>query len=112
VLAVPAGSFGFAVLEVVSGFGFEGAVWRLESVPEEQAAIVNVATTRTADVAAFRLHRRRDPAKAVPALVMVPLPGDLLMAFSLVLRVLRSVVQGVAKLRDGSLRRELGHETR
>ena len=43
---------------------------------------------------------------------MVPLPGDLLMAFSLVLRVLRSVVQGVAKLRDETLRRELGHETR
>ena len=32
---------------------------------------------------------------------MVPLPGVLLMAFSLVLRVLRSVVQGVAKVRDG-----------
>jgi hypothetical protein len=34
------------------------------------------------------------------------------MAFSLVLRVLRSVVQGVAKVRDGTLRKELGHETR
>jgi hypothetical protein len=62
VLVVPAGSFGFAVLDVVGGFGFEGAVWRLEFVPDEQAAIVNVATTRTAAVAAFRLHRRREPA--------------------------------------------------
>jgi hypothetical protein len=43
---------------------------------------------------------------------MVPLPGDPLMAFSLVLRVLNSVVQGVAKRYDGTLRRELGHETR
>ena len=84
----------------------------MEFVPEEQAAIVNAPTTRTAAVAAFRLHRRREPAKAVPALVMVPLPGDPLMAFSLVLRVLRSVVQGVAKVRDGTFRRELGHETR
>ena len=50
------------VLGVAGDFGFEGAVWRLESGPEEQAAIVKVVTTRTAVVAAVRLHRRREPA--------------------------------------------------
>jgi hypothetical protein len=58
VLAVPAGRFGFAVLEVGSGFGFGGADWRLESVPEEQAANVNAAITRTAVAAAFLFHHR------------------------------------------------------
>jgi hypothetical protein len=62
VLAVSAGSFGFEVLGVAGDFGFEGAVWRLASVPEEQAAIVNVMTTRVAAVEAFRLHWRGAPA--------------------------------------------------
>ena len=42
---------------------------------------------------------------------MVSLPGDPLMAFSLVLAVPRSVVQVVAKHCNGTPLKELGHET-
>jgi hypothetical protein len=50
------------VLEVVGDFGFEGAVWRLVFVPEEQAAIANATTTRITAAEAFRLRRRGGPA--------------------------------------------------
>jgi hypothetical protein len=50
------------VLDVDGDFGFEGAVWRLAFVPEEQAAIAKAMTTRIAAVETFRLHRRGGPA--------------------------------------------------
>jgi hypothetical protein len=52
--------------------------------------MANAAAARIAATENLWFRRRREPASAVGILIMVPLRGDRLMAFSLALLALRS----------------------